>query len=256
MVMRMTSLRLITFTTAILGILSGCNSAKHSPDFANQDYVFGYEPPLPEPLPREFKDFQLLPRTQSPDGKFGILFPKRSRFFEVPHRMVLVQWGPFKVIDDLPIGPVPGGNRQDYCVQWNRDSQTFLLVETERWGPEAVYLVELNANAKPMFTEFTKPITDKLRPHFLRSGEANYNDSTEFIFDHEHRLTLSSGGILADRGWQFTEDGNVKIDCCCNSAPKVMGERRWKVQWTGIWDRKQRRFTQEKLVDQSTPPRH
>ncbi len=222
------------------------------------DYASGYEPPLPEPLPHEFRDFQLLPRTQSPDKKFGILFPKRSRFFDVPHRMVLVQWGPFTVINDLPIGPVPGGNREDYCVQWNRDSKAFLLIETERWGPEAVYLVELNGNAKPTFTEFTNPIANKVRPHFMRSEEAKYNNSTEFVFDNEDRLTRSrgGGGILADRGWLFTEEGNVKIDCCCNSNPKGLGERRWKVQWTGILDTKQRRFTQEKLVDQSTPPQH
>jgi len=48
-----------------------------------QTYGSGYEPKSPVPFPAEFKDYQILPGTISPDQKFAFIYPKRSRLYEL-----------------------------------------------------------------------------------------------------------------------------------------------------------------------------
>jgi hypothetical protein len=50
---------------------------------AEQTYGSGYEPKPAVPFPAQFKDYQILPDTISPDQKLAFIYPKRSRLYEL-----------------------------------------------------------------------------------------------------------------------------------------------------------------------------
>lgn len=71
---------------------------------ASEAYRADYEPHPPIPFPAAFRDYQILPRSISPDQKYAFIYPKRSLLYEIPHiRLLLVTLQPFHVVSELPI---------------------------------------------------------------------------------------------------------------------------------------------------------
>ncbi len=65
-------------------------------------------PPLKAPLPKAYAVYQLLPGSMSPDGRFGMIFPKRNVLFDMfdkgTARLILVRLAPFRELVDIPLG--------------------------------------------------------------------------------------------------------------------------------------------------------
>jgi hypothetical protein len=130
------------------------------------------------------------------------------------------------------------------------------MVQGIKWGADRVYLGELVAEGKPRLTDLAAHVAKRLRPDFKESGLLPYNDTFDFVFDAEGRKQYDeSRNIAADQGWQFNDEGNVKIDCTCTNAPKPGDTKgkKWTVKWTGVWDRKKQDLIPQKMEHKPLP---
>jgi len=205
---------------------------------------------LPEPLPKAFVDYQLLPLSRSPDSKYGLIYPKLSRLNDLwdTKRLILVRLTPFKVLADIPMrySHLAFKTKSDYCVSWTKDSSSFLMVEGIKWGADKVFLCEILPNKKIALTDLTIKIVHILRPYYLKSKAKPYSDKIEFIFVRDDRgVTNESGELIGDKGWIFTSDGNIKVDCTCTSNPSPYSTDAWFAKYTAIWNREKKCFTGE-----------
>ena len=197
-------------------------------------------------LPSPFTDFCILTGSESPNGQFGVIYPKRDKIFEASDRgadrLALVRLSPFRVLCDIPRGhsslTVGHGS---YSFSWTPDSSAFLMVQGIRWGPDRVYLGELSTPTNPVLTDLAAHVAERLRPAFKASMMPRYNDNFDFIFDLEDRDSTTGG-------WEFTNAGDVSIDCTCTNNPKPLDLSTWKIRWQGVWKRSERRLVQRSLI--------
>ena len=206
-------------------------------------------------LPAEFNGYELLPGTTSPDGKFGLIYPRiksdpgYANELSVPNpALVLVALPAGTPVTNVPLGfsTLTLGN-SSYYATWNKTSTAVLIVEGIKWGADKVFLVDIAG--KPRISDITAEIRKILQPLFARSGAPRFNDTFDFIFDYENRLKCERKQVVFDSGWQFGPDQTVLVNCTCTTDPKKIEPKRWTVNFTGTWDIKTGRFTATHVQD-------
>ena len=192
----------------------------------------------------------LLPRTTSPNGQYGLTFPKLKAEPGYPPELALNPTLTLVALPgETPVANVPLGNStlitgmNDYCVAWNKGSTAVLIVEGMKWGADKVVLVNL-ASGQPQIADITSEIRGMLAPLLAKAGARPFNDSIHFIFDRENRVKYQGTQAISDSGWQFGPNGTVLVDCTCTSDPKQMDPNRFAVRCKGTWNIDAKRFSE------------
>src|SRR5436305_15219078 len=114
-----------------------CLGAAAIATVAEQSYDSGYEPKPPIPFPAEFKDYQILPETISPDQKFAFIYPKRLRLYQLEtYDLFLATLNPFQTLSNIPLGHsnLAQNARCYYAAAWSKDSSTTVFIAGNRWS--------------------------------------------------------------------------------------------------------------------------
>jgi hypothetical protein len=211
---------------------------------AEKTYDDGFEPKPPSSFPSAYKNYQILPGTFSPDGKFALIYPKRSILYELdqPH-LFAAQLKPFRVVTEIPLrySNLARNAHGSYAVDWAKDSSAVVVVEGRKWGPDRVFLVPVNGTRNVKLVDLTAEVEKQVRPDFEQARAEHYNDMLEFIFDSDPPDT-----------WRIS-NGNVVIECTCTTDPKGLEEHSWTVRFKGTWDITSGRFIQHEVI--RTPQR-
>jgi hypothetical protein len=200
-------------------------------------YRSGFVPPVPEPFPPAYAQYQALPGTFSPDKSKALIYPKRS-VLDDPNQikeagLYLVALKPFRVITELECGNI-AYNHGDYGSQWADDGSTLVFEELSKWGPDRVSLVWFQPNGTPKIVDLAAEVRKKLKPSFEKAHAERYNDYYDFIFDADH----------TDR-WAPSRE-TVEITCYCTNNPKP--GKKWLVRFDGVWSVPKGRFTRFKVT--------
>ena len=204
-----------------------------------QTYGSGYEPKPPIPFPAQFKDYQILPDTISPDQKLAFIYPKRSRLYELEkYNLFLGALTPFRTLSRIPLGNsnLSENAKGYYAASWSKDSGTAVFLVGSRWGPEKVWVLQLR-DGKVAKTDLADAVRHQVLPDYKKSHAARYNDYYDFVLDEENEDTSA---------WKLDDQGHVLIDTICTTDPKGFDPHGWTVRFKGTWD-----IAAEKFVEKS-----
>lgn len=175
---------------------------------------------------------EVLPRSQSPNGKYGIVFASKEQKSEPQAQLINLETK--QIVSNIPARK-SSTEDTDYYVVWKTDSSAFIFVIGSRWGADKVFIVEIGNVTS--ITEITSCIRNLLEPSFEKSGAKPYNNYYNFIFDRETRTTFNKNRqITLDPDWVFDQNGSVKVNTICTNDPKQIYPTRWVVQFQGTWD--------------------
>jgi len=214
--------------------------------FGADTYDEGFEPKPPVPFPTEYKNYQILPGSFSPDNKYGLIYPKRSLLFEeardgslsLTGDLYLAALNPFQILSEIPLGnsTLSASSRGSYEVDWAKDSSAVLMIESIKWGPDKVFLVPLHNGKAGKITDLTAEVRKQVQSDYDKSHAPRYNEYFDFIFDSDY----------PDR-WRVNERGQVEIQCTCTTDPKESETNAWTMKFEGLWDRAKGKFIRKKL---------
>jgi hypothetical protein len=239
----------VFFLSLTLAFVASCKLAA-----SDDSYRSGYEPPLPEPFPAAYKDYQILPGTVSPNGKLTLIYPKRSVLRDLDDSgLYLAQLKPFAIIIELPCVNITW-NHGDYSSEWAKDGTALIFEELSKWGPDRVSLVPVQDGKAGKIVDLAAEVRNKMKPFFTKSHAARFNDDRDYIFDADHPDRWHPG------------NGKVEIDCTCTTDPKSLEPKGWTATFEGTWDIVRGRFLDCKvrrlpnhlidgdLIDEYRPP--
>lgn len=234
---------LVLFIVILLLVQSGRSAEVYGDD---------YEPAPPVPFPSTYRDYQILPRSVSPDHKRAFTYPKRSRLYKLPHvHLCLVTLQPFSVLSEIPIQDMSlAGNAHGYyTVNWNSDSSVAVFIVGEKWGPAQAWLVQFRDAKILKLTNLVKAVRRQVLPEYRKSHAPSYNDSRDFIFEGDDQWTISEQGrFTLQRGWDLDSLGHVIVDTICTTDPKGMERHGWTVRFKGTWDITDGKFVKKSLT--------
>ena len=209
---------------------------------AEQTYGSGYEPKPPVPFPAEFKDYQILPDTISPDQKHAFVYPKRSVLFDIREpTLFLAALNPFRILSRIPTGCtlLSANARGYYAASWSTDSSTTVFVAGSRWGPEKVWVLRLRDGKVAIRSDLTAAVRQQVLPDYRKSHAERYNDYYDFVFDEDHDDAT---------GWKLDDAGHVMVDTVCTTDPKELDPHGWTSEFKGTWDISRAKFIQKSLA--------
>jgi hypothetical protein len=219
---------------------------------AEQTYGSGYEPKPPVPFPAAFHDYQILPRSISPDQKYAFIYPKRSRLHEVPDiRLFLVTLRPFHIVSELPIqGRSLTANAHGYyTVNWAADTSASVFIVGAKWGPDQVWLTQLRDGNAAKLTDLTRVVRRQVLSNYKESRAPRYNDYYDFIFEGDDDWSVMDDGLTTlQRGWDLDSKGHVIVDTVCTTDPKELEPDRWAVRFKGTWDIASSQFIEKSIT--------
>ena len=210
-------------------------------------YDEGYEPNPPAPFPVEFKNFQILPESISPDAVCGLIYPKHSVLFDMKATpLYLVQLNPFSVMKQLLPDANLSGNHASYDVKWAENSSLVMITEGGKWGPHRVVIAQVLKGKAGKVTDLTAEIRKQLQPYYekAKAKAGRYNDYFDYIFDSD-----------SPEGWRINNHGTqIDIWCTCTTDPKPPRGGAWVADFEGLWDISKNHFLQSKVTAQILPP--
>ncbi len=223
-----------------------------STGLAGESDESGAEPKPPAPFPARHHDYQILPRSISPDHQFAFIYPKRSRLYQLPRiRLYLIALQPFRVLSEIPIhGRSLVANAHGYCAcDWTADSSAAVFVVGTKWGPDQVWLARLHDRELTKLADLTRAVRRHVTPDYEKSHARRFNEFHDFIFQSDDQWTVTAGGeVTSQRGWDLDGAGHVVIDTVCTTDPKEIEPRRWAVRFEGNWEIASGRFTETTLT--------
>ena len=200
---------------------------------ADESYDGGFQPARPASFPAEFNDYQILPRSVSPDQQYAFIYPKRAVLYEQPGiKLCFVALKPFRVLNELPSRNSLARNARGYYeVNWAQDSSAAVFVAGTKWGPDKVFLTTIQAGRVANVVDLTAEVRKQVQADFEKSKTERYNWYYDFIFE-----------TTADSRWELNDQRQVIIDCICTTDPKQLNPKAWRVKFSGIWNIAEGRF--------------
>ena len=191
----------------------------------------------PEAFPAAYKDDEILADSVSPDGKYGLIFPKRDLVPDMQDpKLFLVALKPFRVLTEVPRhNSYLYGGHNSYTVAWSKDSSVVLMIENIKWGPDKAFLVPIHDGKPGKITDLTDEVKNLVRPSYKKSRAEPFNESIDFIFE-------------GDDHWEFNPTGEITVDCTCTTDPKRLDGHSWTMRFQGRWDPAKARFVEKKLT--------
>lgn len=222
---------------------------------ADLSYDSGFEPKSPVPFPETYKDYQILPATMSPGRQYALIYPKRSVLFDVPQpKLLLIDLEHFRVVLDIPVHEsLAHSAKGSYAVNWEKDSSAAIVIADRKWGPAQVFLIPLRDGRAGKTVDLAAEVHQGVESDFKESKASRYNAATDFVFASDARTSTDQNGITVERGWDFDGKGNVIVDCTCTTDPKGEDPNAWTIDFHGVWNIVQSRFTSS--VVKKTRPR-
>ena len=205
----------------------------------NEDYSNGVIPTPPCPFPEQFKDYQILPSSISPDGQYALIYPKRSVLYQLKeYSLYLVSLNPFRILTIIPLrwSNLAENTHGWYQVNWSKDSSAVLMIEGSKWGADRVYLATIRNGNAGSLTDLTQQVTREVEDNFLQSKASRFNEFYEFWID---------GG---SNGWDFLNNNQIQIRNECTNDPKKVNKKPWDVRFEGVWDISKGEFTSKKIT--------
>lgn len=226
---------------------------------AEHTYDSGFEPKPPISFPAAYKDYQILPRTVSPDQRYAFIYPKRSRLYGLRKcGLFLAALEPFAVLSEIPRGHsnLAANAHGYYAANWAKNSSTAVFIGGSKWGPDKVWVLSLRDGKFANRIDLTAAVRQQVLPDFKKSRTERYNERYDFIFDSEDRQTVVDGETLAERGWDLDDRGHVVIECTCTTDPKELDPHRWAVRFKGTWDIVNAKFIRKDFTRIPPRPNH
>lgn len=193
-------------------------------------YDDGVVPQPPAPFPTAFKDYQILPDTTSPDGKYALIYPRRDVLFSLKdYALYLVTLNPFQIVAIIPRhwSNLAANAHGSYQVIWWKDSTAALVIEGTKWGPDKVVLATLRKGHVDSLSDLTQRVVEAVTEDFKNSGAEPFNEFYDFIFYSEGK---------DENAWRFLNSQQIAIDCILTTDPKDIVEHRWTVRFQGLWN--------------------
>ena len=206
-----------------------------------RDYGNDVEPARLCDWPAIYSDYQLLPESQSPDGRWGFIYPKRSLVEQMgsPPRLFLVQQTPFRMVMEIPIqGAILADNAHgSYQVNWSADSSAVVFIVGRKWGPEAVFAFLVRGGHPGRTVDLVAQVRKIVQPSYVQSHAPRFNDYYDFIFaDEDFMRDTDNRPVAVTTNWTLTWDRKVSIKCICTTDPKHLSEKIWEAIFEGTWD--------------------
>jgi hypothetical protein len=241
--MQLVTVRGIGLFVATVAWVIGCSfsvlAADEESELAGDDSSAG--------LPEQYgKDHLVARGTISPDKKFAIIYPtleaeEAAENANHPERIkdYVVALQPFSVLGALQT-KYPYFQHENNCdisAEWSDDSSVALITLDGKWGPHAVFLVELRDGKLARTTNILTKAHDLMVPDFRKSKAEPYNDIFDFIFDGED-------------GPVFKLDGanRVVVDGVALTDPKGLSAHRWSAHLKAVWNISEGKFTSQKIT--------
>jgi hypothetical protein len=205
----------------------------------NTDYSNGVIPTPPSPFPEQFKDYQILPSSISPDGQYALIYPKRSVLYDLKEwTLYLVTLNPFRILTIIPLrwSNLSENAKCWYGVNWSKDSSAVVMIEGSKWGADRVYLTTVRSGNAGSITDLTQQVTSEVESDFLQSKASRFNGNFEFIF------------FGYSTGWDFLNNNQIQIRYQCTNDPKSLSKKSWNVRFEGVWDISKGEFTSKKII--------
>jgi len=224
-------------------------------------YGMDVEPPRLAQWPQVYQDYQLLPESQSPDGRYGFIYPKRTIVEEgTDSKLFLIEQRPFRMVAEIPIeGALLADNAHGaYQVNWARNSSSVVFVVGTKWGPEAVFLIPLARNQCGPIVNLAAEIRKLIQPSYRQSNSLRFNDYFDFIFESEDYICDDRGkSVDTTTSWTVNDKNQVEITCIGTTDPKHLGPNIWEVIFHGVWDIGRSTFVRHEFtrIDQNRLPR-
>lgn len=211
----------------------------------SESYRMGVEPPLPEPFPAAYKDYQILPRTMSPDGRLALIYPKYAALGDVTAdpNVCLAHLKPFKILTEFPCDPICGGFF-GYRAGWAGDGTALIFEHLVKWGEDQILLLPIQDGKVGKIVDLTAEVRKHVQPYFVKANNQRYNDSYDYIFDDDD----------GDGLWH-PENGRVDVHTTCTTNPKRMiSPGGWTAVFEGTWDIAKEQFLGVKIEQLQDPP--
>ena len=204
------------------------------------DYSNGVIPTPPCPFPEQFKDYQTLPDSISPDKKYALIYPKRSVLYDLKeYSLYLVNLNPFRILTAIPLrySNLAEDAHGSYAVNWSKDSLAVVMVEGIKWGADKVFLTTIRNGNVGSVTDLTEKITFEVDPDFTESKASRFNYCNDFLFKADNTE------------WNFLNNTQVQINCICTTDPVGEIEKdSWTVRFQGVWDISKGDFTSKTIT--------
>jgi len=237
----------------ILAVLIGLCWGLTSPLFADSSSEY-IEAAIPTPpFPKPYENCVIYPQSQSPDHKYGFLYPAHSVVFDLDKvDMFLVTLKPFGIVAQMPDyeGHVALSSSGYFLANWANDSSAVVMMYGGKWGPESVYLVPIHGGKVGKIVDLTAEIIKLADPNFKKSKAEKFNDELDFLFDDgDHVQIDDQNNLVRDSGWTINARNQVIINCTLASNPKHDPEiKSWAGTVTGLWDITQGKFVSVKFT--------
>jgi len=203
----------------------------------NTDYSNGVIPTPPCPFPEQFKDYQILPSSISPDGQYALIYPKRSVLYELKeYSLYLVSLNPFRILTIIPLrwSNLAENDHGWYQVNWSKNSTAVVMIEGAKWGADKVYLTTVRNGNAGSLTDLTQQVTREVEDSFLQSKASRFNEFYEFW--------------IGGDSWEFLNNNQIQIRDECTNDPKRLSKKSWNVRFEGVWDISKGEFTSKKIT--------
>ncbi len=204
----------------------------------NEDYSNGVIPSPPCPFPEQFKNYQILPSSISPDKQYALLYPKRLEIYQLKeYSLYLISLKPFKI---LTIVPIYDTNLVEnvhgwYEVKWSADSSAVMVIEGSKWGPAKLFLITIRNGYAGSITDLTDEVMKRGLADFWESKCEPFNDWFDILFSGTHEQS-------------FLNKNQIKINYKCTNDPKNLKKDTWNVRFEGVWDISKGEFTSKKIT--------
>jgi len=163
--------------------------------------------------------------SESPDGKYGVAYPKASEQNPKLAKNLIVALKPFRILAVLEDdGMAAGSKRLGLTVEWTRDSSKVIVTtKHDKWdmivGSSLVGIRDGQA-AQPF--NLLNAINREMAPDFRKSKAEAYNEMLPFIL-------IESKIGFADQG------KNVRVKTAACNDPNEARTIDWSADFDGLW---------------------
>lgn len=179
--------------------------------------------------------------SESPDGKYGVAYPKASEDNPKLAKNYIVALKPFRVLTVLEDdGLCVGSKRLGLTVEWTPDSSKVIVTtKHDKWDMiVGSSLVSIRDGAADQRVNLLNAINREMAPDFRKSKAEAYNDELPFI------LTESKIGF-ADQG------KNVRVKTAACNDPNEARKIDWSANFDGLWSIAESKWLTHQLTSQA-----
>jgi len=181
-----------------------------------------------------------LPKSMlSPDGKFGVIFPKLFRFGDSPDENFLVAVQAHEIIGIIEDGDpyFRGKNHGALSAYWAPDSSAILAINEGKWSPESMVLVELRDGRIVRQTELVRQVWKMFAPDIAKAEKKPVKD-----------VGIGAMGEI-HVSWERGKAPKLHLSCEGETNPKDFpGQSRWQGRLEAVWNLQQKKWTSQHVT--------